>query len=48
MQTCQNQFGEEDIMNSREQLLAKIQAQIDQDPDTPPVVTLDEVLHRQY
>jgi hypothetical protein len=35
-------LGEEHIMNTREQLLAKIQAQVDQDPDTPPVVTLDE------
>lgn len=29
-------------MNTREQLLAKIRAQAEQDPDTPPVVMLDE------
>ena len=29
-------------MNSRDQLLAKIQAQAAQDPKTPPVVALDE------
>jgi hypothetical protein len=29
-------------MSSREQLLAKIRSQADQDSDTPPVVTLDE------
>jgi hypothetical protein len=29
-------------MSTREQLLAKIQAQVDQDSETPPVVMLDE------
>jgi len=29
-------------MSSRERLLAKIQMQADQDPETPPVVALDE------
>jgi hypothetical protein len=32
-------------MNTREQLLAKIQAQVRLDPTTPPVVTLDDYFH---